>query len=456
MGKGAHVRIKNHSTHNVTIVVEDRNRVEDQGIGNIQGELEVGHQLPVEGKDVYEGKYEYLEGEANRAIQKDGSFELVAKYSGGETKIQLCCDHSKWWAKTCEGAGSTTIVLSADVEEEDDGKCRIDIKVYNFIPTNKWMEVMSNVIIKKPLCQVAMPGTHDSGTYDFAEKLGAAPDSDLCKTIQEKLECGPGFIGKIGEKIAVKVLDIVYKRLCQCQDLSIAQQLNEGIRYLDLRVASLGDDQFYTCHGVYCVNMDTILDEVKQFMDAHPKEIIVLDFNHFYAMSANHHTLFSRRVVEKLGGKIANQKGGALRPDSPVGEYWKKGAQAVVIYHDDATQKASDGKFWIRGCIQSKWPNSNESDALKVKLKATIQERPPKMFFVLQGILTPDTELIKKEILESKGSMSIKTIAKRASQKVTNWVENEWHDAIHNIVIVDFFKDCSMVTSIINLNKTQS
>ncbi|GAX29164.1 hypothetical protein FisN_7Hh235 [Fistulifera solaris] len=454
MGKGAYVRIQNRSTRSVTMVVEGKARIEDQGMPQLHGTLAAGKQLPAEpAHKVYGGNYTYIEGEAERRVQKDGQLTLVAQHEQGDDKMQLLCDAEKWWARSvAEDEAKPALAISADVGVEEDGNYRIDIKIHDYIPPADWMKVLGNVIADKPLCQVALPGTHDSGTYQFNEELGASPDSDLTSGIQDKLEVGRGLFRKLTEKINDAVLGVVFERLCKCQELTISQQLNEGIRYLDLRIASHGEDQFYTCHGVYCVNIDTVLDEVAKFLGNHPKEIVLLDFNHLYEMTPEHHKLLAARITQKLGPKMASQKEG-LSPDSPVREYWEKNAQAVVIYHDEATHNASNGKLWFKNCIDSKWPEANDTETLRSKLENTVEARPKNKFFVLQGILTPDTDLIKKEIFEGRGDLSIRNIAKRATPKVSNWVEDDWDGKTQNIVMVDFFNDCSMVTPVINMNK---
>jgi len=55
------------------------------------------------------------------------------------------------------------------------------------------------------------------------------------------------------------------------------------IRYFDLRLATKPNDtNFYTVHALYG---DTVMKElviVKEFLMLHTKEIIILDFQHFY------------------------------------------------------------------------------------------------------------------------------------------------------------------------------
>jgi hypothetical protein len=195
--------------------------------------------------------------------------------------------------------------------------------------------------------------------------------------------------------------------------------------------------------------MQTILNDVNSFLTAHPKEIVIMDFNHLYAMEDKHGT-FTDTVLKTLGEKVADSN--VLKPDSTVGQYWEKGAQAIVIYHDNPTSSGSEGRLWNKGLISSPWPNENDTTGLRQKLKDYMEHRPMNKFFVLQGILTPDGDLIKEEVLSNKGDLSIKLIAKKVSSKVVNWVDDEWFEQSHNICIVDFYENCSMVHTIISLN----
>lgn len=109
-------------------------------------------------------------------------------------------------------------------------------------------------------------GTHDSGTYCFDKEKGASPDSDLTTTIQDKMP------GRLLRAVSDVILSQVFGRLCQCQDKNFEEQLNSGVRYLDLRVAFHEESGgFFTCHGVYCADMTDVMKQIKDFMDANPK-----------------------------------------------------------------------------------------------------------------------------------------------------------------------------------------
>ena len=462
MGKDAYFRIHNKSKVDVTVSIEDCDRVHSDGVGNLTGELAVGAQFPAEGGEDPFGlglSYQRIEGEPTRRIHRDGHFNMVVTTSNDKKEnVLFTVDRSTWMATHAHHAEhhelkvDDGIAISTAIDEDEGQPMRIEVRIYDAIPTASWMNHMKDVIADKPLCQVSMPGTHDSATYKWNKELGASPDSDLTTSIQEKLDRGPGVIGKIGSKITDGILKLVFERMCQCQDMTISEQLRAGIRYLDLRVAYHQEtDAFYSCHGVYCAEMDDVLDQIVSFLQEHDQEIVILDFNHFYGMSPENHEAFSKQVLAKFEGLSVSRN--ELGPESTVAEYLEKGARAVIVYHDKASYQASEGMLWYRNVIDSPWPNKNKTEELKPNLEEKVQNRNPNKFFVLQGILTPDGELIKEEILESKGETSIKSIASRVSGKVVDWVGDEWKEANHNIVIVDFFQDCSMVPAILNLNQ---
>ncbi len=69
------------------------------------------------------------------------------------------------------------------------------------------------------------------------------------------------------------------------QSRTVSGQLNDGIRYLDLRVSYNSEKNgFYYCHGMYGPALLPTFEDILAFVTANPREILVLDFNHFYAM----------------------------------------------------------------------------------------------------------------------------------------------------------------------------
>ena len=70
----------------------------------------------------------------------------------------------------------------------------------------------------------------------------------------------------------------------RAQGQTIAQQLAAGIRYLDLRVEPKGDTPWIV-HTFWSVPVSDVLTQVNDFITQNPKEVVLLDFNHFYDMT---------------------------------------------------------------------------------------------------------------------------------------------------------------------------
>lgn len=125
-----------------------------------------------------------------------------------------------------------------------------------------WMEAAYDQIKDKTLAQLCLPGTHDSGTYQLFDEL--APDAeDVIKELWNKARLG-GATG-VGDYI---------KSMAVTQTKSVYDQLQAGIRYIDLRVCYI-NGQFYTCHSLRGNPLSTLMQDVKRFLDENPKEVVV-------------------------------------------------------------------------------------------------------------------------------------------------------------------------------------
>lgn len=103
------------------------------------------------------------------------------------------------------------------------------------LDTSEWLgELVEDY---RHLSEVSIPGTHDSAAY--------------------KMNGASFFI----------------RHLAQTQDDTISNQLNRGIRYLDLRVY----DDMSMHHGIAWVgeNLFYHLSEIKTFLTAHPREFVI-------------------------------------------------------------------------------------------------------------------------------------------------------------------------------------
>jgi len=128
---------------------------------------------------------------------------------------------------------------------------------------NSWMGDLFDQLKDKTLLQLTLPGTHDSGTNALKNEI--APDIEpIVKILWENFRFADDATGA-GSYI---------KGMATAQSLSIKEQLEAGIRYIDLRVCWM-DSDFYTCHSLQGSKISEILTDVSSFLEQNKKEIIV-------------------------------------------------------------------------------------------------------------------------------------------------------------------------------------
>ncbi|MEL6534940.1 MAG: hypothetical protein AAFQ98_05980 [Bacteroidota bacterium] len=127
---------------------------------------------------------------------------------------------------------------------------------------HSWMGDLAGTLGSKTLAELTLPGTHDSGTNDL--QLEIAPDAS--GAIPPLMEYGQADgATHIGDYI---------RDMAQAQSLPIKTQLDQGIRYIDLRVCYQHND-WYTCHSLLGSHIPPILQDVKTFLTGNTQEIVV-------------------------------------------------------------------------------------------------------------------------------------------------------------------------------------
>jgi len=162
-----------------------------------------------------------------------------------------------------------------------------------------WMSQDSRVIQDKRLAEIAIPGTHDSGTA--------------------------GIGGDTGHTVAAT------------QQKSIPDQLEDGIRYFDLRADEYsgkrcadGSD-FYVFHGdgslrYLSYRFNDVLSGIKNFLDdpSHSKEIIIIDMQQISAGNSGNEAVFFRSVQEILQPYLMDNRIDSYQWwKNPIGKIWE-------------------------------------------------------------------------------------------------------------------------------------
>ena len=132
-----------------------------------------------------------------------------------------------------------------------------------------WMSYLTNN--NTLLNQLNIPGTHDSGTYD----IGKLMNNDIADKVFKLLT----FTWMTTSQIA---------EFTKTQKLDITEQLEHGIRYLDIRmmINDKNSTEIYISHedvpcvnlknGHYTLKLTDVLDECINFLGKHKLETIII------------------------------------------------------------------------------------------------------------------------------------------------------------------------------------
>jgi hypothetical protein len=144
------------------------------------------------------------------------------------------------------------------------------------------------------LSQICWPATHDTGTYSLGSTFTTNPAgwvkaiTDTIQKVTAAIDVIP-LISKLIDPldwVQSGIMDNT-RAIATATHSDIRQQLNDGIRYLDLRIYYNHNDPispFYTYHGLTGVRIETILDEVAHFISvvAPAGEIVYLTMSEYW------------------------------------------------------------------------------------------------------------------------------------------------------------------------------
>ena len=290
--------------------------------------------------------------------------------------------------------------------------------------TKNWMETYKEVLNKKPLCKIILPGAHDAGAYGFNRK--------------SKVVNLPKFIEETRKAIQWLPGDGYLTRWSKTQELTIKEQLEAGIRYFDLRVSQSKDRNFYLYHGLQGPNLEPVLQAFQDFLRDNKGEILILDMSHFFNVSHDELLkLINKYLVEFCATKSD------ITASVTYEELIRKNKRCLIYY--DEKDFANKNKFLL-GTSDSYWANERKIEKLKNSLKDYHSNRAHSSPWVFQYVLTPNAGYIIKHPLKS-----VKHLAKITHEHMDEVLNDCKQSFPLNIVMFDFV-DETLCRKIINLN----
>ncbi|APR78041.1 Hypothetical protein A7982_03388 [Minicystis rosea] len=357
-----------------------------------------------------------------------------------QNPVVLLCDDS---GVTCEPAPGKL----SSVEVNGAPMIQLDVPVAHFsslVVTNNpnqiwpsdWM-TQTPGLANKSLNKIYIPASHDTGTLYLEDPtwlFGSdpwAPDDN-----------GNGFL-RFGAVLGIT------QGYARAQDRTVLDTLNDGVRAFDLRACATKQHALRTCHSLYATYMVHILNDVRAFADAHPKEVVILEVSHFHGwandannMEVKDHQALTNMIINILGPHLVDVTASGVTPKSTLQQIWGTGQSVIVVYADDPGAVPGgythDPRFLPDNIVNSwgggAWDRGPKHDILSSYIPAKID---PDQFFIFSGQGTPDSALVGKSI-DANYPQTLKDLAAMSNPVVLGWVKNEWSNYPLNLIAVDF------------------
>lgn len=305
-----------------------------------------------------------------------------------------------------------------------------------------WMATMP---ANTPLNRMLLPGTHDSDSYAISaqSKFTLCSDSPL-----------PTWLQKLSDAMPFSIVRAVSAGWSKTQSLSLLQQLNQGARFLDMRVCDSstlsGHKELYGCHSMLSARFEDLLQQVADFAKAHPLEVVIFDVGALYgddsAADEDHFDAIFRRIIGQYA--VPNQ----LTPASTLAEIRATGRNVIVLY--DAQHRGSqlaDQAFikhyaWPQSSLHSPWPNLSQLNQLHAAFLAHVHDHSQSTssgFDVNQDILTPNDDTVKAGLWPfGKQPHKLEDMAKSVDAQLSTWLNEAYQQTPvkpFNIVMVDWY-----------------
>lgn len=288
-----------------------------------------------------------------------------------------------------------------------------------------WMKALPNEAKQLRMNEFIIPGTHDSAAYQI--QLNKTPKGKWRK-VAKGIRLGKIF----GVKSVVESFTIT-------QNYDLGKQLELGARYLDLRVSyDPKKQQYFLSHSFACMPLDQALSQIKTFMDAHPKEVLLLDINTDYEHKDNFGQAQTDELMTRLNHYLGHLAHRRPEPDksASVVDVGKKTYQELVDSNErvvmgfaSGVPKPSEGLDgsikqirWTSGLSARGWVNESKVDdaleGISSKLEHGAREEQQGRLLAVGATTTPDGKSIGKYVA-AKYFPPIKIFKRFRNQKST-------------------------------------
>jgi len=310
------------------------------------------------------------------------------------------------------------------------------------IDRSRWMQTTQG-ISRQPLWKTVLPGTHDSGAYNFYNFAGLLCDLDvsLCRV--------PASCRETPDHIPYGVVT----SFATAQSKSLVEQLNGGIRYFDIRPV-FQSNQVRTYHDAIAGwLLSEELEKIDAYFASAGPELVILSIGGFCSFDDSAHESFVNLINDKIGRWLYKGPTDGLLTKT-VGELMTPNGNVIVGYADDYILSHPKPGFLRSLPINGSYADTTDIHAMWADQRTKLRTvSTPSSLFMLNWTLTFRGDHWANDVLY----LSLHNISKPASANLSGFI-NETYGGIPNtnyqmnILSVDYFEEAKVVDYAVWLN----
>jgi hypothetical protein len=263
----------------------------------------------------------------------------------------------RWCLNSCRDPLSANLVCHSAVDAivRYDDMCRVVPEAPTPYLAN-WMGQNMAVIGSLTLLDVSLPGTHDTLTYDLSTRVsdgGIDGSSELAQILHDYAAIVPDGI------------EDFIRQQAETHDLTISQQLQNGIRFFDFRImyeySDKVDPDWYSLHCVQSNNKAMkYFTEINDFLNVHKEEVVVLWLSKhgsecavgadaYPNVTVSVKQAYWNSIVSLFSDKIVDFTTTPINSTSL--QTMVDSNKRVVIYASDYKEFTGSSKYALDGCL---------------------------------------------------------------------------------------------------------
>ncbi len=298
-----------------------------------------------------------------------------------------------------------------------------------------WMRNLFHKLPETRIRDVLIPGTHKSGSYNILKTSPLAPNSNKLLLLNKKMTSS----------------------WAKTQNLSILEQLQKGIRYIELNLVGHQGEIFLANDLISC-NLNDVLKDLRSWAATHPYEIVLINAN-FAFQTLSEAKELHRKFSRYLGLFLAFP----LLPPNLLtfGDLWNNEKGRPLILFTPPSFKKFSPRYWDKKkMLQFSKTNAQNINVLSEQILYGSAKGPGlyrqdwSKFYISEFIFKPNKKSIFKSLFENQNPKGLykfsKPLFEAPYKAVKSWLQK---DLPVNIIKVDFFEKTNLVTTCLEANK---